>query len=553
MGKIMTSKKNIVRFLHVLADTMEIPPHQLAAAALEYANGVFGASEDNLSNARNLEDTTVKARTEDRPPNTDVPAVVPLAEPYVGPFHLCLDFGTAMSKAFAWDKESDTPVPLKIAVAAGEPSSSPYVLNSTIFIAKDERVFFGQSAVSHAAATNPERHQAFQSLKDILTVGPMTESEHIPDVYNPTDHPISLRDAIALYLAFLTDSALLALQEDYNEHSRNVSRSFTKPVFDKERDEWATKLLTDCASVAQVLADRFSGRWSDGIPLIELLTVIATTTKSNNQLVVNSAILSEPVAAFVGRIRNVEPGHQERHLMMVVDVGAGTTDFAMYARFEHEGEVRLCRIKDSVTTIRVAGDVIYSALLDFFLEQADSTEGQTRLGAIRADLQRDIRLLKEELFINKVVTRQLVNDMKVTATFEEFKACPAMIRFQERIHKKFHEVLSGVDPSWSALRSLHVFFTGGGAALPMVTSLAIKPSIEISGRVVDLVGVMQPPSWLERECEEVVDAYAQLAVSIGGACHGADKTHLGVEVEFATFAGDVPHAEWRLGGFRDGQ
>lgn len=99
--------------------------------------------------------------------------------------------------------------------------------------------------------------------------------EPVPALYNPTEHPVSRKEVVALYLAFLTDSALLALREDHQERNRNIPRSYTKPVFDQERDEWATKILDECASVGQALADRYSDQWDGGIPLHELRAVIA--------------------------------------------------------------------------------------------------------------------------------------------------------------------------------------------------------------------------------------------------------------------------------------
>ena len=548
----VASKKQIVRLLHVLAETMEIPPHQLAAAALEYANGVFGAADD-LGDTDAIEDEALN--TEGGARDTDLPAV-PQVEPYTGSLHLCLDFGTAMSKACAWDKESDTPMPLRVGHAAGEPASSPYALNSAIFISREERVFFGQKAVNLAAAADPERHRAFESIKDILTVGQMTDlRDPVPDLYNPTKHPVNRKEAVALYLAFLTDSALLALREDHQECSRNIPRSYTKPVFDRERDEWATKILDECAPVGQALADRYSGQWEGGIPLHELRTVFEEASSRKKHAVVESGILSEPVAAFASRIRNLVPEGHKRHLMMVVDVGAGTTGFAMFARIEREGDLRLHRIMHSVTTIRVAGDAIDNALIDYLLNRTDVTEGLSQLGAIRVDLQRDIRLVKEELFRNKFVTRPLVNDMKAEAKLEEFEECPAMVRLRDAMQEKFEEVLSGIDESWLSLRELQVFFTGGGASLNMVRRLAGGHPVRVgaSGKRITPVGVERPPRWLVEECEEVVDAYPQLAVCIGGACHGAGKTHLGVERERETFGGDLPDVEFRLGGFRDGQ
>lgn len=97
-----------------------------------------------------------------------------------------------------------------------------------------------------------------------------------------------------------------------------------------------------------------------------------------------------------------------------------------------------------------------------------------------------------------------------------------------------------------------MFFTGGGASLGMVTGLADQ-SVEIGESAITPIRARQTPPWLEEECEAIVDSYAQLAVCIGGACHGAGMPALDVGREFETFGGDLPEVQWGPGGFRDGQ
>ena len=377
----------------------------------------------------------------------------------------------------------------------------------------------------------------------------------VPNPYNPGDHPIRQKDVIALYLAFLTDSALLALQEGHQEGSRNIPRSYTKPVFDQVRDEWATNILNECAAAGQVLADRFSGQWASGIPLNDLRKVIAVVEASiqERHIVIESGVLPEPVAAFASRVWKIAPEQHRRRLMMVIDAGAGTTDFAMFVRVEDEGGMRLLRIKDSVTTIRIAGDSVDNALMDYLLQQANIGEGHSRRGAVIADLRREIRLIKEELFRNGNVTRPLVNDMKTEAQLDEFEGCPAMIQLRNAMKNKFDEVLSGIDKSWLSFGELDVFFTGGGASLGMVTGLAGNRPIKIGESAITPRRVTQSPSWLEEECEAIVASYPQLAVCIGGACHGAGKISLDVDREFEKFGGDLSGVQWKPDGFRDGQ
>ena len=494
----MPSKKKIVHLLHVLGDTMEIDPRELASAALEYASSVLNdpneaGKNDEYENGSPSFDGPEHATATKAPVKT-----------YAGPLHLCLDFGTAVSKAFAWDKESDTPLPLKIGTAAGEPASSPYGLSSTIFIARNGNVYFGQAAINHAAAvTDPERHRPLESIKDILSVGQkegLTELTHSD--FNPSPFPVTRKQVIALYLGFLTDSALTALRDDYGEESRNIPRVYTKPVFDRHRDDWATKTLAECAELGQVLADRFSGQWTYGISLEVLGNVFSEATALPNLSNVVSGFLPEPVAAFASRIRNYSPESQNRRLMMVIDVGAGTTDFAMFAAFESEDKMNLVRISNSVKTIRIGGDTVDNVLLGFLLEKAGVTSEDTRYGAIRADLQREIRLIKEDLFKTDAIERTLVNDITVTIQLKEFEECDRMKQLQDAMFAKFRDVLSDIDISWLSFREVHIFFTGGGSSLKLMTALGSDQEMTIQGRTVRPRAVNNIPNWIAAESEE---------------------------------------------------
>ena len=486
-------------------------------------------------------------------------------EPYTGTMHLCLDFGTAMSKAFAWDQESDTPIPLRIGDTAGQ-GDATYALDSTIFISTDGNMFFGQRARQQAAAVNPEDledHQIFQSIKELLAVGPMVDLQYayIEKRYNPSGESISRADIITLYLAFLTDNALLSLQE-YNENSRRVPCSYTKPVFAKERDDWATQILGRCAANAQILAIRFSGRWSNGIPVDEIKTAFSDMQEQgiHQRLEPDANILPEPVAAFASRIWNYNPSDVSldirRRLIMVVDVGAGTTDFAMFAEVESDNGIKLWPIENSVTTIRIAGDFIDHALIDFLLYSTDIQETHPQIGAIRADLRNDIRLLKEHLFEHGTVDRMLVNDLRVEVTLDQFMICEDIKRFRTGIKNKFMDVLSGIHESWLNITQFEVYFTGGGAALPMVTALATGQSILIQDRLIAPNGVSTLPQWIQEDSdffERISDVYPQLAVCIGGACHGAGKTHsLDLKNELQEFGGGLQDVHWKLEAVQKG-
>ena len=72
--------------------------------------------------------------------------------------------------------------------------------------------------------------------------------------------------------------------------------------------------------------------------------------------------------------------------------------------------------------------------------------------------------------------------------------------------------------------------------------------------VTDLVKnpIRPPPDWLS-EVEDIRDQYPQLAVSIGGAYHGAGFTGIQLDRELERFGGDLPYAEWTVEVVRKGQ
>ena len=489
------------------------------------------------------------------------PQTAPEHAAYEGNVHLCLDFGTAMSKAFAWDRERDRPLLLEIGRVAGE-AGSPFTLQSALFVTHDGIVHFGQAAFNAASAANPNTHRSFRSIKDLLTVGQLEAlSQPLDQEFNPTEIALTNRDAIALYLAFLTDVALRALEEAGESNVRRIPRSYTKPVFDESRDRWATDLLSECATIGQLLADEFSGRWTEGIPIGDIRVALdrfsPMTSELRQELILESGVLPEPVAAFVSRCWHYEPTDRVRRVFMVIDVGAGTTDFAMFAQVEENGKMTVAPISGSVSSVRYAGDMIDNLLLQHLLRIGGVNSDHPQYSFLAADLHREIRLIKENLFVEKKMSRSLVNDVPVSTDWDSFQASDEMQKLSAEMKNKFMAVLENVHSSWLSLGDLPVFFSGGGAGLPTVTNLANGQPLQVGESWVTPRAVQRFPKWLE-DADDSVGAirldYQQLAVCIGGACSGAGSTpHVELERYLKFFGGSIPKANWSVEVVRKGQ
>ena len=487
--------------------------------------------------------------------------ISPSATSYEGDAHVCLDFGTAMSKAFAWDGERDDPLALDIGNVAGE-TGSPWLLQSTLFVAHDGIVHFGESAFNAAAVVNPEFHRPLRSIKDLLTMGQQEAlKQPLGKEYNPTDTTLTNKEAITLYFAFLTDVALLALERHGESNTRRISRSYTKPVFDQERDAWATEVLTECASVGQLLADEFTGKWGSGIPISEIRSALDCLSSSaaeiRSEIVFETGILPEPVAAFVARCWKYDPSRHARRIFMVIDVGAGTTDFAMFAEVDGARGITIAPISRSVTTVRYAGDMIDNLLLRHLLEVGGITQENTQYTHLVAALQREIRLIKEELFEEGRVRRSLVNDVEVETDLRTFQNTKGMRELAQAMRAKFLDVLNKIDSSWLAFNQLPILFTGGGASLPLVKDLVERGAIRVGGKEIVPRAAPARPSWLDEDSyglEDIVPHYQQLAVCIGGACNGAGcAPQVELHRSLQSFGGDIPTAEWEAEVVRKGR
>jgi molecular chaperone HscA len=277
---------------------------------------------------------------------------------------------------------------------------------------------------------------------------------------------------------------------------------------------------------AQVLADTFRGEWSNGIPA----DVLKATIDSLNELqqlpeYLIDRGLQEPVAAAASRM--VSEDERDRGMFVVVDVGAGTTDFAVFwldqdRRIE---KFRIWLVDRSVSAISLAGDSIDDKLRDAILEKAHLRPGGTDYPFAATQLSRDIRRLKEQLMSEGSLEVQLPNGQQISVTKEDFEASEAMKEIEQAIKDKFMSALQATDPSWAqkletfkkvGRDEISVVLTGGGAGLAMVQDLA-RGSVEVHGIRLGLKKAEDVPEWIELNYPTYVPVYQRLAVALGGS------------------------------------
>ena len=272
-----------------------------------------------------------------------------------------------------------------------------------------------------------------------------------------------------------------------------------------------------------MLADTFRGRWRNGIPVRQVRDAVRAvsvhddrlawlaTTESSDLLDWRRGVL-EALAAASARLWTDDAA---RNLMLVVDVGAGTTDLSLFWVVQR-GFHRAWPIEGGFEEgIRQAGDQLDDCLVEEVMVKAGLGVHGTGLRARRKLLKEGVRLKKEELFRTGRVTAELPNDEMVSLTLDEFIGSERVTRFSESIAAKVQDLLDRVHESWrgAAAPGLTLVLTGGGCDLPMIKDLA-KREWRLAGSA---IRARLAPRVPEGVADRFHEEYPRVAVAMGGA------------------------------------
>lgn len=454
-------------------------------------------------------------------------AVLRLSESPAPDWRLCLDFGTAKSKAFAATTDEQEPERLELPIGKADEDldQSVYAVSSSVWIGDDGRLFAGSAAVrsgmEYSSATNRRR---LDSLKQEISQASHDGSVDriLPPEVDPTS-TLTFRDVLTFYLAYLTDLATIELERDARIGTRYVQRRFTLPRWADEQRQWAGDLIGSSLVSGQLLADAFRGDWGKGIPagVIKHAVESAGDYKAQLEWLLEPGMgagMLEPLAAASERLWN---DSEAREVMLVVDVGAGTTDFSLFlARQSSDQEFhRAWPIEPGSKALRQAGDTLDSLLLAEIMRKANLGGDRGLLERVRAYLQlRNLRRLKEALFETGAITiDNLVNDATVTLARDEFLKSEGVRNFETLISRTIQEFLDEVHESWAKAENITFVLTGGGCKLPMVRSLVHK-EWKIGGTTLRCrLAADVPDRMAARYSDEFIRDYPILAVAMGGA------------------------------------
>lgn len=463
---------------------------------------------------------------------------------------LCVDFGTAMSKAAATVDSDDNLIDLALGNRAGD-KGSVYGLRSSIFVSRNERIFFGHEAIAKSVDENEPGRRRIDSLKQRLSQGQKggLDDTLLDDATNPTSVPLSEGDIISLYLAYLTDIATTELSERTGK-SRYVKRRFARPCWKEDQLAWAEGQLRIMLARAQILADTLHGKWAGGLPAgvaKATLDKVRALEKLPEWLIDQG--VPEPVAAASSRVASDD---RDRGLYVVVDVGAGTTDYAVFwADQEPEkGVYKIWQLQGTVDAVPQAGDTLDGYLHNYILDRAHLKPSNTDYRFADSQLSLEIRAVKERLFQEGIAKVTLSNGTQVEINRDDFQKEESVKDFARVLRDRFQGVLSAVQESWAnELASfrrvgrdfLTVVLTGGGSSLPMVQELS-RVIVELQGHSIPCRLADSVPAWIVEKIPALRPEYPQLAVAVGGAARELPE----LAPEVGAFKGLGGNTNWNI-------
>lgn len=435
----------------------------------------------------------------------------------VSDYRMCIDFGTAFSKVVLVGEKDDIR-PLPIGRLAGSVAGSPFVLPSSVLVSGG-RLYFGPQAEEKSRSEVVE-HRRIDGLKQYLSKGEVTriDDQKLAAEFADGCDWLTEGAVLRMYCGYLTALAEAACNNLHDGlHGRMIPRRFARPAWDQERSQNAKAFMVEVLETGCIIADQFKGKWKDGLPLDDvraLLNELATRTDGcvPPKVVLEDVLEATAAAnAVTGGLEDI----QGRRLLAVVDTGAGTTDFGVFVvRQAVDGSTGIAEIVACQQVLRQAGDTLDEALAQMLLEKISAAEGSDTYRREKVTIENRRRALKEELFGRGALVYRSTNDVDISIELEMFLACDAVKSFGEHLRKKFQASLAGISAETVAARGgqVQVIFTGGGATLPMVTSL-IEPGLPLHPcRRVDV-----DQDWLSQIDDDLPVIFPQLSVAIGGA------------------------------------
>lgn len=437
---------------------------------------------------------------------------------------LCLDFGTSYSKAWATKGPMGDDIRISIGAAAGQLAAEhPWTVASEIWRADDQLYWGNEGARRRHAAQAPEAPPLKEYITDPKKV------RNLAKVSKRTG--LSGEETLALWLAYM----LRLCERDLDaKQGGQISHCVAMPCLGGRHEKSARLALVEALKAAAEINRNYRGPWN-GISVKKARRVARQAMNDGRRAVdpgrkpsQDPEVVREPVVAG-GRVfedvvnemnaRFSNSPELVRRLYLVMDAGAGTTDFTLMQTFDRSGDVRLGVIAGAQTGVRIGGRKLRAGVEE--VVRAHEMAAGTTDAELEEEAERTMRRIWQA---NNKDAQDAMTRRRVEATAQHRKAvrklcqavteCLTSALSQDDV-QDYAKSYNDRGDKWP----IFAIATGGAAEFDVVRQL-VRGQISIEGAVFEFKPLEDTGMWrwvgTARRAQRSIER-RQLAVARGGS------------------------------------
>lgn len=395
---------------------------------------------------------------------------------------VCLDFGTSFSKASVYLGAHASGEACLAPLRLGEVSGAGHAYFTPTAVYLDQgRLFCGPKALMRAEAGVRAKRDPILSFKMVLSARDIEGTLALK--LGPTVDPsrtLTYRDAMTLYLAYLDRLIRTAILVD-----KHLPNSLTEAPVRLASPFWQHEYAAN-QTLRRLFheAENVSARLGDNLILPEGVSVDEVC------LALRDAAQPAGPSRFAGVVMEVESvaaayanfAKPKTDRLLVMDIGAGTTDIAGFKLHSNGATNALTEIKAARACCSLAGDEVDTAVVDLMLRKSGVSSAEAKARVWRA-----LRLSARELKRDLIETGKCwlkVDGRKIALQREALMKDPAFKDFCRSLAQSLAKSMEAAlaDASGKSNR-ITVCIAGGGAHLPIADAIVTQAAKRCKGHV----------------------------------------------------------------------
>lgn len=424
---------------------------------------------------------------------------------------ICVDLGTAMSKATIWLGPGDV-APLPIGAAAG--AEHPLLAPSAMYV-DEGRIFFGPAALERAANGVASRRNPIVSFKLVLSAREIepTLALKLNRSIDPTSS-LTHRDALVLYLAYLDQLvrvAMAAPDSTVPPALADAPKRLTSPHWPSfgEATRVVARLVEESAATSQQLGAGLLG--AEGVSLEAASAALIKAASAPAAGCFEGVVLESHSAASA----YLSFATKKSTHVWVIDMGAGTTDLAGFERDPDLSE--LVEVDGTRQCCMLAGDELDNILIDLFVRSSRESK-LDRQDRLWRRLRLSVTNLKRDLFSKGKSAFKHERGL-VRVTHDALSRDRSFRAYRRALIKS---IASSIGPLLQQAKrarasGVTVLLAGGGANLPFLADLVRAGAAQCGSKLrldIERFGA----NWsLPHRHHPFAGVFPQMAIAMGGA------------------------------------